>query len=199
MNEKFCSKCKQTLPLDCFGKDSRNLSGLTANCKKCRYAMSKNWSLRNPEKLKQYRKEAWAKHSGKLIEKQRQYNKKNRDLINARAKARYHEMTEDQKYLGYLNATKAEMKNKYRINQQIYDAILADQGNKCAICGRENGCRSVVNGVRKNKRLFIDHDHSSGLVRGLLCHRCNSGLGMFRDDIELLIAAVTYLKKYQNR
>jgi len=51
---------------------------------------------------------------------------------------------------------------------------------KCAICGG-------------TKRLAIDHDHKTGRIRGRLCINCNSGLGMFKDDVELLRTAVSYL------
>jgi len=53
----------------------------------------------------------------------------------------------------------------------------------CEICGRKDG-------------LFrIDHDHKTGLVRGLLCHKCNIGLGCFDDNLELLKSAISYLEE----
>jgi hypothetical protein len=64
--------------------------------------------------------------------------------------------------------------------------MLRKQGGVCAICGLTNG----------NKRLAIDHDHSSGKVRALLCTKCNTGLGAFRDDVNLLMKAVGYLGEY---
>ena len=57
------------------------------------------------------------------------------------------------------------------------------QNHACAICGR----------VMKDK-LFLDHCHKSGKLRGLLCCTCNSGLGMFKDNPELLDNAIRYLK-----
>jgi hypothetical protein len=61
--------------------------------------------------------------------------------------------------------------------------MLYKQGGKCGICG------SVSNG----KRLAIDHDHETGRVRGLLCQQCNTALGLFKDQVELLKKAIDYL------
>jgi len=57
------------------------------------------------------------------------------------------------------------------------------QSGRCAICGDPPGKRG----------LHLDHDHLTGIVRGLLCHRCNFGIGLFRDSEELLMRAITYL------
>ena len=71
----------------------------------------------------------------------------------------------------------------YGITAEQYDRILAFQGGTCAICKRPPG---------KN-RLAIDHDHKTGLIRGLLCWQHNSGLTKFGDDGELLENAVAYI------
>ena len=75
---------------------------------------------------------------------------------------------------------------RYGITLADYDEMLEEQGGGCAICGKtpeDNG-----------KRLGVDHDHNTGRVRGLLCDKCNSGLGMLRDDSTLLLRAVEYLE-----
>ena len=68
-----------------------------------------------------------------------------------------------------------------------FDALLASQGGGCAICGYR-----VKPGGR---RLNVDHDHKTGVVRGLLCARCNRGLGWFSDDPQRLKAAAVYLEE----
>lgn len=73
---------------------------------------------------------------------------------------------------------------RYGLTLEAYNALLADQDFRCAICRtQEPGKMSWQ----------IDHCHSSGRVRGLLCIRCNTGLGHFRDSPELLQAAKEYL------
>lgn len=76
-------------------------------------------------------------------------------------------------------------KNTYGITTEDYDKMLKDQGGVCKICG---GGPS-----RGDKLLVVDHCHDTGVVRGLLCNKCNTGIGMFRDDLELLKKAVEYL------
>ncbi len=61
---------------------------------------------------------------------------------------------------------------RYGITVEQYDAMLRQQNGLCAICGR----------APKRFRLAVDHDHETGEIRGLLCTRCNLGLGWFRDD-----------------
>jgi hypothetical protein len=70
---------------------------------------------------------------------------------------------------------------KYGLTQEEYELIVARQGDQCAICSDPHEA--------------IDHCHGGGGVRGLLCDRCNIGLGPFRDDLELLKSAVRYLQK----
>lgn len=71
---------------------------------------------------------------------------------------------------------------QYKLSAVELDTLYRSQEDKCAICFRS--CR-----------LDIDHSHATGKVRGLLCGTCNRGLGLFRDNIELLANAIDYLSK----
>jgi hypothetical protein len=84
----------------------------------------------------------------------------------------------------------SHLKNKYGIGVEEYDDRLAAQKGVCAICGQPE----VLTYLGKQKKLAVDHDHSTGKIRGLLCSRCNSGLGCFNDDVEMLTKAIEYLK-----
>lgn len=72
-----------------------------------------------------------------------------------------------------------------------YNEMLAAQGGCCAIC------RTTKPGGQGDKygRFHVDHDHATGVVRGLLCQRCNVGLGFFLDDSSRLRAAIGYLER----
>jgi len=72
-------------------------------------------------------------------------------------------------------------KSRYGIIREQYDALVKAQGGRCAICRKPA------------EPLDIDHQHSTKLIRGLLCGRCNRGLGHFQDDPALLLAAAMYL------
>ena len=80
------------------------------------------------------------------------------------------------------------IRRQYGITLAEYEQMLRDQDNKCAICGNEDEV--------EGRRLAIDHCHDSGNVRGLLCGKCNRGLGLFYDNQELLGNAISYLTKY---
>lgn len=84
-----------------------------------------------------------------------------------------------------------EYQRQYRYNLKPgeYDALLLAQGGLCAIC------RADTPGIR-TRSFYVDHDHDTGRVRGLLCHRCNSALGYLNDDSALLAKAVHYLETH---
>jgi hypothetical protein len=74
---------------------------------------------------------------------------------------------------------------KYGITHAEYDRMVAAQAGRCAICQRAD--------TGTGRGWYIDHDHATGAVRGLLCHGCNSGLGHFRDNPLSLQRAIRYL------
>ena len=78
-------------------------------------------------------------------------------------------------------------KNRYGISIAEYDALFSSQNGNCKICGRSQ--------KDQKRKLAVDHDHKTGKVRGLLCDKCNKGLGQFEDNIELFQKAIEYLKK----
>lgn len=78
----------------------------------------------------------------------------------------------------------------YGISQLDYESMLEAQGGVCDICKKPE--RS-----KRFKFLAVDHDHLTNKVRGLLCNRCNAGLGNFDDVIPLLCKAANYLEKHR--
>jgi len=78
-------------------------------------------------------------------------------------------------------ALRREALARFGLTREVYDELCQAQGGKCAICG-----------IVPDHELAVDHDHDSGLIRGLLCKRCNVGLGYFKDNATVLRRAANY-------
>ena len=83
-------------------------------------------------------------------------------------------------------AKEKSLKDKYGLTPEDYERILVSQNGRCAICNieAEKSFRSQLN---------VDHDHKTGVVRGMLCLSCNNMLGLARDNKDILRAAIRYL------
>ena len=93
------------------------------------------------------------------------------------------------------NWQRATRKYKYKVRYGItiedFDKLLEKQNGLCAICqSPPSDCN------RGNHTLHVDHDHTTGEVRGLLCFRCNRAIGLFGENISNIDAASAYLKSY---
>lgn len=79
----------------------------------------------------------------------------------------------------------------YGLLPEQYERMVQNQNDLCAICHESNITR------RGKAPLFVDHDHATGSVRELLCHFCNAGIGYFKEDVSLMMAAIEYIKKHK--
>ena len=86
----------------------------------------------------------------------------------------------------------AAMFSQYGITLDEYEMLLVEQGGVCAIC---HEYRPRLDSKGAPARMPIDHDHATKTVRGILCHWCNSGVGLLGEDAERLLAASLYLSK----
>lgn len=85
------------------------------------------------------------------------------------------------------------IKKKYGITSDLYQKMFESQNGVCAICGQ------AETHLYRNKQigyLAIDHDHATGKIRQLLCFNCNTGLGRFNDDSQLLLKAAQYVQRH---
>ena|ERR1035437_7143192 len=80
------------------------------------------------------------------------------------------------------------LRRNYGLTIEEYNDRLKSQEHRCAICGINASALSVA--------LHVDHCHETGIVRGLLCGRCNLGLGQFEDSQSRLELAIKYLEKH---
>jgi hypothetical protein len=75
-----------------------------------------------------------------------------------------------------------QRRQRYALDGPSFDALLIAQEGRCAIC-------------RASAAACVDHCHTTGTVRGILCRACNTGLGQFRDDRSIILAAAAYLEE----
>lgn len=79
------------------------------------------------------------------------------------------------------------LSRKYNLTVVQFELLKTQQENVCAICKREPDSG-------RYKGFYVDHDHRTGKVRGLLCYRCNMVLGYAKEDLDVLQTAIHYLK-----
>lgn len=90
------------------------------------------------------------------------------------------------------------LKLKYGFTPEFYNEILKAQGGCCRICKTTNPCGEGNINTKRTFSFAVDHDHETGQIRGLLCNTCNRGLGFFKDSVNLLKNAVSYLEAYSD-
>lgn len=116
-------------------------------------------------------------------EYRKKYYENNKRVINEQQKIWY----QKHKTKVIKNSRIYAMKKLYGLTPDDYNQMLEEQNFSCALCTRHAS--------EFKRALFVDHDHTTGVVRGLLCAKCNLGLGNLGDSIEGLERAVDYLKK----
>ena len=112
--------------------------------------------------------------------------------LNCCPKCKKKALTRRRKELGTYSEInrRHNIKKLYGITPEQYDELLTAQSGVCAIC--HNGCGTYPN-------LSVDHDHRTGVIRGLLCNVCNRFMGMAGDDPDLLRAAADFLQRHTAR
>ena len=145
----------------------RNRKHYLANREKHK-AKTQAWQAANPERSAQL---------------QREYRERNKEKLAAKRK----EIYEKNKPAERLQRRHAKIR-KYGLTPAEFDAMLDAQGRVCAICGTDKPSK-------RDNTFRIDHCHKTGNVRGLLCMKCNSALGMLQDSIPSLQKAIEYLTR----
>jgi len=144
--------------------------GRWAGCKRCHAASGRARFEKDPEKKRTQARAHYRRNRAELVAKQteRRFGKHRATVL--------------------ASQRTAWLRMAYGLSREDYARMLAEQGGMCAICkATEPGGRSA--------NFHIDHCHTTGKIRGLLCCRCNQGLGAFRDNVEILKAATEYLQE----
>lgn len=126
-------------------------------------------------------KKSWCKAC--QIEAYKEYKKRNREKVNATKKA-WNEANPDK--IAKMNLRRAA--RRVGLDPEFIVSYYESHAGTCDICGgHPNG---------QGNRLYIDHCHDTGAFRGLLCSKCNTGLGQFDDDTARMEAAIMYLRSH---
>lgn len=177
---KICTTCKTDKPLsEYYLRKERGKHN--ASCKDCVKAKQKARPIQDLEARKQYRKQYYQDNKAAIAVKAKEWNDKNKDKVKQAQKERYQNIKHERR----VNS----LKQLYGITAADYERMLADQGGACAICG------STDHKSSRTKYFAVDHDHTTGEVRGVLCHSCNKGLGLLQDNPKVLKAAASYLER----
>ena len=212
-----CLECKTEKPLPCKGlcescyrKRRRKDNPEKEKARnKARYARTKEKERERYRERRAADPEAWNASAAKRYRK-RKGPPKEKIVVDRRAAARenyannkpsrreYYRawaMNNKDKIKVYHAKASKETKRRYRIKSaygislERYEEILLSQSGACAICGTQ---------PQEGARLVVDHDHTTGAIRGLLCRKCNLGIGHLGDNLESLMKAVEYLKKSED-
>ena len=134
----------------------------------------------NPETVKESNRKWIENNRDKVNATQRRYTKRKPEKIKELWESWYENNKERVKF--------NKIKRVYGITKEQYEHMLEQQSGCCAIC-------SVSAESQRDKTLVVDHCHSSGKIRGLLCHTCNTAIGLFKDNIDSLQRAILYLQR----
>ena len=146
---------------------------------------------KNKKRIKKLRKK-YRKDNRKKIRKQHKKYIKSRKLFFRNYYRKYSKMFRKKHKKRILrNERNSNLRTNYGITIDDYDILLKKQKYVCGICKKKELVKDQ-NG--KVKSLCVDHDHKTNKIRGLLCSRCNRGLGLLRDSVKILNSALKYLK-----
>lgn len=112
-------------------------------------------------------------------------NRKHKDRLNESKRNRRKEI----KLTDPNRLKDIDLRNKRGIGWEDRSKLFKEQNGCCAICN--------IPESQLNRVLFVDHNHTNGQIRGLLCDKCNTGIGMFLEKEELFLSALKYLEKYK--
>lgn len=165
---RVCKRCGNTFRPTARGQKYCGHQRVRDTCSwQAAQESTKKWMAENPDKMIRYR-ERWEE--------------------NIR--------NDPERHAKHLERRRRQHLRRHGLTVEEYDRLHQRQGHVCAICGASAGRADGLSRMMRSKEdLAVDHDHSTGAIRGLLCDDCNIGLGLFFDDPAHLRAAADYLER----
>lgn len=155
---------------------------------------SRAWSATNKERRKEHQRRYRQANKAKIRARALEYSQRieNRDRAKARRHTPEGKAKRQQEYLKWKERHPEDrrwrwIKTKYGLSRAEYEGMLQSQGGVCKICG------APPKGVGVGNILEVDHCHRTGMVRGLICRRCNTAIAYLEGDPGLLAKMVSYL------
>lgn len=195
METKICTICHTEKPITEFRKRGKNSDKRRNECSECLRKKTKEYYAQNAEELKQwqknhrienkevlsiYHKEKYLKNRDARLKYAKEYKFTNKELISEKAKE-FRKINPDR-------VKSWDLMQSFGITFEHYSSMLEKQNGVCKICKQTES-------IGKNKNLSVDHCHTTGKIRGLLCHTCNTTLGKVKESIQTLQTMCDYITK----
>lgn len=186
---RTCIRCGVRKPSGYFLFDSRAINGQTNVCSECRYKRNSNRKSNEPHINEKGQLCCTCKERKPFSEFGKDRSTNNGiDRRCKRCKRELHTRWRNENRDEYKDRLRVNhLKNRFGLTREQFTSIMEAQDDKCAICRKEFASAADT---------CVDHDHITEAVRGILCRKCNTGIGLFRDDINLVRSAVAYLQSF---
>lgn len=164
-----------------------NGKGVARTCILCNREKSRKEYRKNIEKYKARKRKDYLENRDKYIAYSKKYKQDNPEIVK-----------NTRRIYGINHKDRMKdrtLREKFNITLIQYNEMLAAQNNVCAICFQPEKSKAKNSDYLKN--LSVDHCHTTGKIRALLCDICNRGLGYFNESIESLQEAIKYLLKHK--
>lgn len=161
---KICTRCGAHKPKEDYYKNKGSRDGRLSICNTCVGVRQRAYVLANADEVSRKMKIYHQQNREKLLTQQRAYKARNKERL-------------------------ADLKREKEtgFSRELFQAAIKHQNGKCPICLRELADLPP-------QQQHADHCHATGNPRGVLCQKCNTVLGVFRDDISALHRAIQYLE-----
>ena len=173
---KKCKKCGLVKDVSDFYKNKYSKDRLAYECKSCWLSETKKYRDKNPDKIKWTNRVQYLNKRDERLAKQKEYSNNNKEKILVYKK----EWKARNPHYSRIATLK-----KRGITSAFFYEMWREQGMSCWICYKK---------FKNEADTHIDHDHQTGVVRGLLCGHCNTAIGLVREDPKVLNNMVYYLQ-----
>lgn len=164
---KYCCVCEEEKPatIEYFHRRSGSDDGLRCDCKTCR----KNKNLKLPDRTNR-RCSTCKELKPNTTDNFHTFSTKSGSATRALCKVCHSKYQKEYKLMKH-----------YGLSLMGYELMIEQQDAKCAICNE------------LTSKLVVDHCHTTGKVRSLLCNDCNTGIGMLKENKEIMLSAIEYI------